>query len=185
MNDSILLSVKKALGIDQQYVDFDFDIVMNINSAIHTLYQVGYEPAKDFMIIDATSTWTDLAGEIPGGVLSLIKMYIYAKVRVLFDPPTSSFVLTSLENQMKELEWRIYAEMEGGFEEDESDEDEDEDLDDPENPWEGVPDNDPDTDDEPVESEPDGDESGSEPGDYLPDALRRLGDEMGYTKRSS
>ena len=114
MENSILFSVKKALGIDQQYTDFDFDIIMSINSAIHTLYQVGYDAAKNFIVEGSSETWEDLAGEEAGGVLSLIKTYIYAKVRMLFDPPTSSFVLESMKEMAKEAEWRIVSQVEHG-----------------------------------------------------------------------
>ena len=176
MDQSILITVKKMLGIDANYEDFDTDIIMSINSAIHTLYQVGYVYAKNFIVEDTEQTWGDLAPQ-GGGVVSLMKSYIYCKVRTAFDPPTSSFVLTSLENQTKELEWRIYAEMEGGFANDEEDNSEDNSGDDPEqdsdpedgsdddnpcggyDPWEGVPGN--------------GDES------ELPDTLRRLRNEVG------
>lgn len=117
MDESILKSVKKVLGIDENYEDFDQDVMMTINSAIHTLYQIGYDNAKNFIVTSHEDEWEDLFEDEDDGLTSLIKSYIYTKVRMLFDPPTSSFVLTSLENQNKELEWRIYAELEGGFDE--------------------------------------------------------------------
>lgn len=113
-SDSILLSVKQMLGIDPGYCDFDLDVIASINMAIANLYQIGYEPATGFAVCNEEDTWEELS-QGDDNTLSLVKTFIYAKVRMLFDPPTSSFVLTSLENQMKEMEWRIYAESEGGF----------------------------------------------------------------------
>lgn len=163
-DDSILVSVKKMLGIDESYDDFDLDIIVQINSAIHTLYQVGYEPAKNFVITGIEESWDELAGD--DNDLSLIKNYIFIKTRILFDPPTSSFVLTSYQDQLKELEWRIYIEAEGGFNEsDESDESEEDDTESG-TPWDGVPGNGEDESDEPDESE-------------LPDTLRNSWNEMG------
>lgn len=138
--DSILISVKKVLGINPSYGDFDLDVALQINSAIHTLYQVGYEPAKNFSITGINETWDDLTGG-DNTAISLIKNYIFFKTRVLFDPPTSSFVLTSYQDQIKELEWRIYIELEGGFDDERSESDEEDGDDEPDDPWDGVPGN--------------------------------------------
>lgn len=112
--NSILVSIKKMLGVDAECHAFDEELVMYINSVFPTLFQIGYDPARDFMIDGEDQTWDELVLE-DFGIISLIKTYIYAKVRMLFDPPTSSFVLESLTNQAKEMEWRIGVQAEGGF----------------------------------------------------------------------
>lgn len=112
--NSILNSIKKMLGVDIDCHAFDDELVMYINSVFPTLFQIGYDTARDFMIDGEDQTWEDLILE-DLGIINLIKTYVYAKVRMLFDPPTSSFVLESLNNQTKEMEWRIYAHSEGGF----------------------------------------------------------------------
>lgn len=113
MEESILDSIKKMLGVDAECISFDQEIIMFINSAFSTLYQVGYTEAHDFVIEGRDEKWMDLGSD--NNLLQLVKTYIYSKVRMLFDPPSTSFVLESLNNQIKELEWRIYVQSEGGF----------------------------------------------------------------------
>lgn len=105
MSDSILLSVKKTLGLEEDYTAFDQDVMMHINSVFSTLNQLGVGPVDGFMIDDATSNWADFLG----GDLNLnnVKTYIYLRVRLLFDPPTMAYLVTSLAEQVKELEWRL------------------------------------------------------------------------------
>lgn len=104
MNESILLSVKKALGLTDDYAYFDRDIIMHINSVFTVLNQLGVGPDAGFFIEDSSALWSDY-GEMTR--LEFIKSYMYLKVRLLFDPPTSSFVLSSMETMVRELEWRI------------------------------------------------------------------------------
>lgn len=104
MNESILLSVKKALGLTDDYTYFDRDIIMHINSVFTVLNQLGVGPEAGFFIEDSGALWSDY-GEMTR--LEFIKSYMYLKVRLLFDPPTSSFVLSSMETNARELEWRI------------------------------------------------------------------------------
>lgn len=104
MNESILLSVKKALGLTDDYTYFDRDIIMHINSVFTVLNQLGVGPEAGFFIEDSGALWSDY-GEMTR--LEFIKSYVYLKVRLLFDPPTSSFVLSSMETNARELEWRI------------------------------------------------------------------------------
>ena len=104
MNESILLSVKKALGLTDDYIYFDRDIIMHINSVFTVLNQLGVGPEAGFFIEDSSASWSDY-GEMTR--LEFIKSYMYLKVRLLFDPPTSSFVLSSMETMARELEWRI------------------------------------------------------------------------------
>lgn len=111
MIESILDSVKKVLGIDEEYTAFDTDITMHINSAFATLNQIGIGPADGFSILDKTAVWHEyLAGD---DKLSSVKTYVFLSVRVIFDPPATSFHLASLKEQIKELEWRLNTVREG------------------------------------------------------------------------
>lgn len=103
--DSILTSIKKMLGISEDYEHFDQDIIMHINSVFMILTQMGVGPADGFRIEDDSATWSDFASDLK--VLESIKSYIYLKVRLLFDPPTSSSVLESTNRLISELEWRL------------------------------------------------------------------------------
>lgn len=114
MDESILVSIKKLLGIHQDYDEFDVDVIISINSVFSTLYQIGFEPARDYSISGPDEKWTDLC-EDPG-LINLLKPYIYQKVRLIFDPPNNSFLLNSIQDQIRELEWRINIQAEGGFE---------------------------------------------------------------------
>lgn len=110
---SILDSVKKCLGIDNQYTVFDPDLIIHINSVFFTLNQLGVGPEDGFSISDNSAVWNDYIPE--GSKLEAVKSYMYLKVRMLFDPPTSSFVLTSMENMAKEYEWRLNVQTESNL----------------------------------------------------------------------
>jgi len=104
--ESILTSIKKLLGIEEDYEHFDADIIMHINSVLTILHQLGVGTKEDFAITDKTSTWNDfLEGNL--GNLNAVKTYTYLKVRLLFDPPTASSVTDSLNRLANELEWRL------------------------------------------------------------------------------
>lgn len=103
--ESILTSIKKLLGITEDYEHFDPDIIMHINSVFMILTQMGVGPSEGFVIEDDTSRWSDYADDtIP---IESIKSYIYLKVRLLFDPPTSGAVIESMNRMISELEWRL------------------------------------------------------------------------------
>ena len=108
---SILNSIKKLLGIEQDYTHFDQDIILNINSVLMSLTQIGLGPSTGFIITGDTETWTDFLGERID--LESVKTFIYLKVRILFDPPSSSFVLDALERQASEMMWRLNVQIEG------------------------------------------------------------------------
>ena len=112
MISSILISTKKVLGIGEGYTAFDEDIIMHINSAFSTLNQLGVGPEEGFYIYDETAEWEDI--ELPDNQLNHVKTFIFLKVRLMFDPPTTSFVLEAMERQIKEFEWRlnVFTEME-------------------------------------------------------------------------
>jgi hypothetical protein len=104
--DSILTSIKKLLGIEEEYDHFDPDIIMHINSVFTILTQLGVGPAEGFRIEDDTSTWTDFVSDTIQ--IEAVKSYIYLRVRLLFDSSTlSSTVIDSMNRTINELEWRL------------------------------------------------------------------------------
>lgn len=103
--ESILTSIKKLLGIDEIYTQFDDDIIMHINSAFLNLTQLGVGPSEGFLIEDDTATWDDFIGD--SNQLQAVKSYVYLKVKLLFDPPLSSSVTESMNRMISELEWRL------------------------------------------------------------------------------
>lgn len=114
MNDSILTTIKKLLGITEEYTQFDMDIIMHINSVLMTLSQLGVGPVGGFSITDASAVWRDFLHDSRN--FECVKSYIYLKVKMLFDPPSSSAVIESMERSMSEMEWRLNlaAETTGG-----------------------------------------------------------------------
>lgn len=108
MENSILNSTKKVLGLDPAYTVFDQDIIMHINAAFSILQQLGVGPVEGFMIEDDVAVWDDfilIEGSEPSK--SLVKTYVQLKARMLFDPPTTSFLIEAMNNQIKEYEWRL------------------------------------------------------------------------------
>lgn len=114
--DSILLTIKKMIGFEDDYTVFDNDLIIHINGLIAKLNQIGPTLTEDFYIEDSSATWDDYFSKLshPGNGdwftatnLQLIKDYIYVMTKVIFDPPTSSFVLEALKSQGAEMEWRI------------------------------------------------------------------------------
>lgn len=103
--ESILTSIKKLLGIDEEYEHFDSDIIMHINSVFMILNQLGVGPTEGFSIKDKTTTWEDFVTDLTK--VEAIKSYVYLKVKILFDPPLSSSVMESINRTISELEWRI------------------------------------------------------------------------------
>lgn len=113
--DSILTSIKKLLGITEEYEHFDPDIIMHINTVMVILTQLGVGDENSFSIEDKTTTWNDYLGDDPR--LNLVKSYIQLKVRLLFDPPQSSVVREAINNMISELEFRISVEVDPAREE--------------------------------------------------------------------
>lgn len=103
--ESILTSIKKQLGIEEEYTHFDSDIIMHINSVLAILSQLGVGSADGFTISDDSSTWKDFMGE--DKKFEFVKSYVHLKVKLLFDPPLSSAVMESMNRMISELEWRI------------------------------------------------------------------------------
>ena len=109
--DSILQSIKKLLGLDEDYDAFDDDVMMHINSVLMILTQLGVGPKNGFSITGEEETWEDYLGE-DISKLSAVKTYVYLKVKTMFDPTSSSVVNEATKEILKELEWRLNSEIE-------------------------------------------------------------------------
>lgn len=105
MEQSILTSTKKILGLDADYTAFDLDVITHINGAFSILNQLGVGPEDSFSIVDDSSQWSDYG--VPYNQLHLVKTYIFLKVKIGFDPPQTSYGIASAESQIKEYEWRL------------------------------------------------------------------------------
>ena len=103
--DSILTSIKKFLGLEAEYVYFDEDIIIHINSALYRLNTLGIGPHEGFVVTDKTQAWSDFLSARKD--LELVKTYVYLKVRLVFDPPQTSFLLEAINKQISELEWLL------------------------------------------------------------------------------
>lgn len=106
MEQSILISVKKILGVDSADTSFDLDIITYVNSAFSTLHQFGIGPTDGFMIEDDEALWVDFVGALDPQH-NLVRTYVSLKTRIAFDPPTTSYLIGALDNQIRELEWRL------------------------------------------------------------------------------
>lgn len=105
MDESILTSIKKLLGIEEDYDHFDKDLVIHINSVFTVLNQIGLG-TSNFIIKGSDETWGDFLGADTKN-LELVKTYVYMRVKMMFDPPSSSSVMDSTKQIIDELEWRI------------------------------------------------------------------------------
>lgn len=127
VSDSILLSVKKTLGIDPSYTVFDVDILMHINSTLATFDQiagappavVGVDPAayyNSLVVTDENNLWTQILGDDAGAPrYEFVKTWLYLRVRMLFDPPQTSYSQTAMKEQIAELDFRINVLRESDF----------------------------------------------------------------------
>lgn len=102
--DSILDDIKHMLGITPEETAFDSDIIMQINAAFGTLTQLGVGPAIGFQITGKQNVWAEFYTDPR---LSGVRTYIFLKCKLVFDPPGTGFVTTSMENQIRELEYRL------------------------------------------------------------------------------
>lgn len=112
MDDSILNTVKKSLGIVPEYDAFDDALIMDINSVFMVLSQLGVGPDKGFRIEDSSAEWSEFLSSDDENYESY-KSYICMKVRLLFDPPSSSTHMQCIKDLISELEWRLNIESEG------------------------------------------------------------------------
>lgn len=104
-NDSILNSIKKLLGLEADYKVFDTDIMMHINTVFSVLYNIGASPKDGFMISSEEQTWSMFLKNTMHA--EMVKSYMYLRVKMLFDPPATSFVIDSMQKQIAEFEWRL------------------------------------------------------------------------------
>ena len=106
--DSILTSIKKLLGIQEEYTVFDVDIIIHINTAFAILNQLGIGPNEGFMIEGPNEIWDEYLEDYNH---TMVKSFIFIHVRLAFDPPTSAALLDSMKRTLDELTWRL--ELEG------------------------------------------------------------------------
>lgn len=116
MEQSILRSTKKILGLDADYTPFDLDIITFINSAFSVMAQLGVGPSDGFMIEDDEPKWTDITYvdpvlleslPLPTKQLNMVKTYVYLRARRQFDPASTRFVIDAVNQQIEEHEWRL------------------------------------------------------------------------------
>lgn len=110
MEDSILVSIKKLLGIAKEYENFDQDIIMHINTVFMVLHQLGVGPADGYMIENKDNIWSEFVKDKDN--LNAVKSYIHLKVKLIFDPPLNSAVLAALKESINELEFRLLVQAE-------------------------------------------------------------------------
>lgn len=110
--ESILTSIKKLLGLPEDYTQFDQDIIMHINAAFMVLNQLGVGPEKCFVIEDDTSEWEDFLDDDQS--IEAVKTYVFLKVRIVFDPPASATVMQSIKDAISEYEFRLSVSVDPG-----------------------------------------------------------------------
>lgn len=110
MTSSVLNTTKKVLGVSSDYTVFDTDIIMHINSTFSTLHQLGVGPVEPFSITDSSATWESFIGT--NKAIESAKSYVWAKVKLAFDPPTTSFAIDALQKMCNEFEWRLNVQSE-------------------------------------------------------------------------
>ena len=108
MENSILISIKKNLGLHAEDTSFDADLIMHINSVFGILWQMGVGPSEPFSIQGDTEVWSSFLKDKTR--INYVKSYVEKKVKLLFDPPLNGAVTESLNNMIRELEWRLYSE---------------------------------------------------------------------------
>lgn len=108
--ESIIVSIKKMLGLGDDYTPFDMDVIVHINSAFMKLTQLGVGPREGFVVTDYDKKWSDfLTNPV---TLGAVKNYVYLQVKMIFDPPTNSYVMDALKQQADELGWRLNVQAE-------------------------------------------------------------------------
>ena len=109
--DRILVSVKKLIGLYEDDDAFDADLIMHINSSFLVLSQLGVGPDEGFYINDDSAVWTDFISDNML-LLNYVKTFVYLKAKLVFDPPSSSIATQSMQEMVREHEWRIVHENE-------------------------------------------------------------------------
>ena len=103
--DSILDSIKQQLGIGLDDTSFDKELVLHINGALMVMTQLGVGPDEGFRITGVNETWAQFLGDRTD--LELVKSDVFLRVKLIFDPPTNSFLVNAINDQIKENDWRI------------------------------------------------------------------------------
>lgn len=111
MNESILNTIKKLLGIEESYEVYDVDVITFINSSLLALKQAGVGN-QEFQLNDKSQTWSELLGDESNFVAA--KTYIFIQVKLTFDPPATSYARESLRKVANENLWRLNVEYEEG-----------------------------------------------------------------------
>lgn len=110
MSDSILATIKKMLGLDDGYTPFDTEILVHINAAFMTLCQMGIGPKEGYNVTDYDQTWSNfLVNQV---MLGAVKTWVYLQVKMMFDPPTNSFVMDAYKTQADQILWRLNVQAE-------------------------------------------------------------------------
>ena len=102
----IITDVKQMVGASIYDNSFDVNIVIAINSALAVLSDIGISEVDDTCLnVDDVMKWDEL---LKGRTdIEYIKSYIHLKVKMLFDPPSSSALLDAYNRQIAEFEWRL------------------------------------------------------------------------------
>lgn len=107
MDGSILDDVKKQIGIYITNTDFDEPLIMAINSVLFSMYQMGIV-VPNYSISDSTTTWSSVLVNPENLAMDTLKTWVGLKVKMIFDPPTSSILAEAIRENLKEMEWRLY-----------------------------------------------------------------------------
>lgn len=113
MNESIFTTIKALLDVPTDDDSFDADILTYINSALYSLRQIGVGPKEGFVVTGADQTWREFSTN--ASLIGEVKTYIQQKVRLLFDPPNNSFLVSAIQENLKELEFRLNMDGEGAL----------------------------------------------------------------------
>lgn len=105
LDDSILTSIKKLLNLPEDYTDFDEDIVLHINSALDTIQQLGVGPLEHYEIENKDNKWSEFIGDVK--FINFVKTAVFLDVRLVFDPPATSFQIDSFQKRLEQLHWRL------------------------------------------------------------------------------
>lgn len=114
--NSILATVKEALGVELDYSGFDTEITVAINAAIFELKQLGIDIPDGFAITGIEETWDQMYDDAEGGI-EAAKNFIILKTRLSFDPPSTSFLISAIDRQLLQLQWRLMVEVDPPIEE--------------------------------------------------------------------
>lgn len=106
MEQSILTGTKKILGIEAEVTAFDHDVLTHINSAFSTLNQLGVGTPGQFLVEDESTEWAEFYDD-DDSILNLVRSYVFLKVRLIFDPPATSYAIQALKEQIAEFEYRL------------------------------------------------------------------------------